>query len=332
MLGIPPRETWPTIWGFDLKCLSFRAFSHKRLFHPGYHLRKERIVLYQLAMVISLAAECTATYSLSKYEDLQKHLEIRFIGQGHGVHLYNNNIIDPQISAIVFCVMVACVYGADFFFLAMWPERTYPRWYNHSKLAFALFISLGMFASTVASTVVVATQSATLNLTGATRAAALAEYFRPPLQYNQWATNIAFVVLLWIATVFVVIANVVMLLAVRHDNQFGTLPYCGEREERARAGSYGLKNALDVRGRGPSIAGSVVGSVGTGSVGATSAPEMEEGYASRAFVRGGGGGGEQLQRDSGESWGSGGGTGTGTPIAQRMMEERERSGSVARYV
>jgi len=39
-------------------------------------------------MLICLAAECTATYSLSKYEDLQDHVEDRFAP----AHLYNNDM------------------------------------------------------------------------------------------------------------------------------------------------------------------------------------------------------------------------------------------------
>lgn len=90
-------------------------------------------------MMICLAAECTATYSLSKCaflllpqlggiwsslanltrraflartdEDLQDHVEDRFAP----AHLYNNDIIDMQITTIVLCVAVACLYGADFF-------------------------------------------------------------------------------------------------------------------------------------------------------------------------------------------------------------------------
>ena len=173
---IPPpksRPGWPKIWGFDLGELSFSAFSSKAMFDKRWHLRRERFstsrlvrqlpvrwseatridsadsryspfpppvpVAYQAAMMNCLAAECTATYSLSKCaflllpqlggiwsslanltrraflartdEDLQDHVEDRFAP----AHLYNNDIIDMQITTIVLCVAVACLYGADFF-------------------------------------------------------------------------------------------------------------------------------------------------------------------------------------------------------------------------
>jgi hypothetical protein len=100
-------------------------------------------------MLICLAAECTATYSLSKYEDLQDHIELAYPGS----HLYQNDLIDVQIVAIVFCVLVACLYGADFFFLLQYPRRRYPAWYQHTKKAAAIVITLGVAAGAIGSTV-----------------------------------------------------------------------------------------------------------------------------------------------------------------------------------
>lgn len=102
-----------------------------------------------LPVLICLAAESTATYSLSKYEDLQTHLETSYPGS----HLYNNDIIDSQIVSIVFCVFVAVVYGADTFFLAEYPNRRYPRWYTQAKLASAAFVGVGVLAGALCSTV-----------------------------------------------------------------------------------------------------------------------------------------------------------------------------------
>ena len=145
---------------------------------PAYHLRRERLIYYQLAMLISLAAECTATYSLSKYEDLQEHVEKMYTRKAgfpitgasspslllirdtnssvdgyDSAHVYNNDLLDCEISTIVFCVLVACIFGADFFFLTMFPRQTYPKWYNMARKGFAVFIALGMLASAIASSV-----------------------------------------------------------------------------------------------------------------------------------------------------------------------------------
>jgi hypothetical protein len=188
--------------------MSWSAFKSKNMFDRRWILRRERFIIYQLAMLICLAAECTATYSLSKYEDLQTHVETvarneKFRNSpafpNPNVHLHNNNLVDAEIVTIVFCVMVATLYGADFFFLLMFPARRYPKWYNVTKLFLAVVITLGVLVAAIVSTWVVATGQATI--TGVDQAAQnqLTElYFRPPLVYRHWSVNIAYVVVLWL--------------------------------------------------------------------------------------------------------------------------------------
>jgi len=209
------------IWGFDLSELSFSAFTHAKLFDPRWHLRRERIVLYQLGMLISLAAECAATYSLAKYEGLQGNIENGY----PGAHLYQNDLIDAEILTIVFCVLVSCLFGADFFFLAQFPRQVYPVWYQTIKKGCAVFITLGMIAACILSAVVVGSHSARLSgISASTEAEALALYYRPPLQYNRFGTNIAYVVLLWIGTVFVIASTWIMFAAADYDALHGTDP------------------------------------------------------------------------------------------------------------
>lgn len=101
-------------------------------------------------MLICLAAECTATYSLSKYEDLQTNVEM---AGGHLPHLHNNDLIAAQCLTIVFCVLVATIFGADFFFLLFFPQRIYPKWYNTTRKGLALGITIGVFAGALMSSV-----------------------------------------------------------------------------------------------------------------------------------------------------------------------------------
>ncbi|GAA6015779.1 hypothetical protein JCM11491_002477 [Sporobolomyces phaffii] len=206
------NANWPTIWGFDLSELSFSAFSSKKMFDRKWHLRRERFVAYQAAMLICLAAECTATYS--KYEDLQDHIEDRYAP----AHLYNNDIIDFQIVIIVFCVFVATLFGADFFFLLQFPKRRYPDWYQNTKKFFAIVITVGVFVGALGSTIVVARNSAQIvHVSDQVAREAAAYYFRPPLQYNRWAVNIAYVVLIWIGFVACVVSTWFMFLAASFD-------------------------------------------------------------------------------------------------------------------
>ncbi|GAA5884702.1 hypothetical protein JCM16303_005237 [Sporobolomyces ruberrimus] len=205
---------WPTVLGFPLSELSFSAFSTKRMMDRKWHLRRERFIAYQAAMLICLAAECTATYSLSKYEDLQDHIEDRFAP----AHLYQNDLIDFEIVIIVFCVFVATLFGADFFFLLQFPKHRYPDWYQNTKKFFAIFITTGVFVGALGSTIVVARNTAQIVHVSPEIARQAAEYYyRPPLQYNQWAVNIAFVVLIWIGWVSCVAATIMMFMAASYD-------------------------------------------------------------------------------------------------------------------
>ncbi|KAJ8508567.1 hypothetical protein ONZ45_g9177 [Pleurotus djamor] len=222
------------IWGFELSEMKWSAFSSKNMFDKRWPLRRERFVLYQLAMLICLAAECTATYSLSKYEYQQTNIEELYAVMHPDLNLtpgaiqvHNNPIIDAAIVTIIFCVLVATLFGADFFFLLFFPRRVYPRWYNVTKLFFAVLITIGVLAGALMSTIVVATQSAYINGLEVTDSEKLffeQFFYRPPFEYKTWAVNIAWTVLIWIGWVATVASTIIMFVAVRHDSLYGTDP------------------------------------------------------------------------------------------------------------
>ncbi|GAA5972911.1 hypothetical protein JCM11641_003999 [Rhodosporidiobolus odoratus] len=221
---VKAKRSGPVIWGFNLSEMSFHAFKTQELMDKRYHLRKERVISYQLAMLVCLAAECCVTYSLSKYEDLQGHIETAY----PPAHVYQNDIIDFQIVTIVMCVMVACLYGADFFFLVQFPTRTYPKWYQNTKKALAITITCGVFAAAVGLTVMIASHAAKVeHVSQDIIDAAVAHYSRPPLVYRKWAVNIASLCLLWPGWLFCVIATICMFMAVKHDEQYGAQPTNG---------------------------------------------------------------------------------------------------------
>jgi len=119
----------------------------------------------------------------------------------------------------------ACWFGADFFFLLMFPRQSYPRWYQSTKKAMAVTICVGVFAAALGSTIVVARNSAQiLHVPDDVKRAAQAYYFRPPLQYRDWAVNIAYVCLLWPGWLACVASTVLMFLADTHDLRHGTNP------------------------------------------------------------------------------------------------------------
>ncbi|RXW20215.1 hypothetical protein EST38_g5642 [Candolleomyces aberdarensis] len=178
-------------------------------------------------MLTGLAAECTATYSLSKYNFHQTHVEeaTNFVATE-----LNNDLINSAISTICFCVFVATLFGADFFFLVFWPRRRYPAWYRHARLTLAVGITLGMFGSAIASTIIIATQSARIVGVDPGRTQELVDqFFRPPLRYRSWPQNIAWVVLLWVASIFTLASTILMFKAATHDEKYGTEPRARER-------------------------------------------------------------------------------------------------------
>jgi len=205
------------------------------MFDPRWHLRKERFIVYQLAMLISLAAECTATYSLSKYEDHQTHIEQ---ASNHSASVHNNDLIAAEVLTIVFCVFVATLFGADFFFLVFWPSRSYPRWYNATRKGLAVGITMGMLAAALMSTIVVARNSEFITGVDMATATQLTNlYFRPPLRYASWPTNVAYVVLLWIALICTIASTVLMFIATGHDERYGPQPRESMGEETVMNGN-----------------------------------------------------------------------------------------------
>ncbi|KAJ3732949.1 hypothetical protein DFJ43DRAFT_1070421 [Lentinula guzmanii] len=215
------------IWGFDLTEMKWNAFKGKNMYDRRWHLRRERLIAYQIAMNICLAAECTATYSLSKYEDLQTHVQnyAFTLIPAYAVELHNDDLIAAEVLTIVFCVFVATLFGADLFFLVLWPRRTYPNWYNHTRLALAVGITAGLLAAALMSTIVIADHSAFI--TGApveVQQQYTDFFFRPPLKYNVYSVNIAYICLLWIGWVCTLASTILMFMGVRHEMRYGTEP------------------------------------------------------------------------------------------------------------
>jgi hypothetical protein len=205
--------------------MRWNAFKGRNMFQKGWsNYRRQRLIAYQIAMNICLAAECTATYSLSKYEDLQTHVQdyAFTLVPPFQVELHNDDLIAAEVLTIVFCVFVATLFGADLFFLAQFPRRTYPKWYNYTRLALAVGITAGLLAAAIMSSVVIASHSAFITGAPAEMQQQYTDFFfRPPLKYNTYAVNLAYVVVLWIGWVCTVAATVLMFMGVRHEMRYG---------------------------------------------------------------------------------------------------------------
>ncbi|KAK4047744.1 hypothetical protein OIV83_005252 [Microbotryomycetes sp. JL201] len=225
-----PLPAW-TIWGFDLSLLKFSNFGHKVAFDRRFYLRRQRVIAYQLAMLIGLAAECTCTYSLAKYEALRDNIGDMY--EGATVHI--GDIRSFQILLIIGAVFVATALGSEFFFMLQWPLYPWPRWYRRFIEAATVFIFGMVLAAAIGSTVVIATHSATITgVSDEVIREATALYFRPPLQYNKWAVNIAYVVLIWVTVPFVAVSVYLMNKAALHAEVYGPGPMGGNSLKSVR--------------------------------------------------------------------------------------------------
>lgn len=66
MVGGKPKPAPVMFLGLDLRAIHPSAFKTSRMWDKRYHLRSARFVIYQLAMIVPLAAECLATVCLVK--------------------------------------------------------------------------------------------------------------------------------------------------------------------------------------------------------------------------------------------------------------------------
>lgn len=200
----------PYVFGLDLAKIRFSAFKSSNMFNGLSYLRSERFIVYQLAMIIVVCAESTATYAMSRYLDMQESLQSTYPGS----YMYNNDIVGAASLTIFAGVWTAIVYGTLFFFLLFWPDSRETPFWAMVKKASAIFCTLVVLASCIWSTIVVTTKSAWIS--GVTSQLGKTVQPNVPLMYSHYAHNIAWIVLLWLGWIFVVASNVLVFIASRH--------------------------------------------------------------------------------------------------------------------
>ncbi|KAJ3721429.1 hypothetical protein DFJ43DRAFT_1203053, partial [Lentinula guzmanii] len=212
-----------TVWGFDLSEPRWSAFKGKNMFDKRWpHLRRERLIAYQLTQNISIGATIPATLSLSKYRDLRTNVQQYALTKfGLEVELHVDDIITANILTLTFCAFVSSLFALEFIILVLWPRRTsYPKWYNRTRMILPAIMTTGLLLAAIVDTVRLCILSLSLPLvfhheqimvfrhsgfiTGAS--AEVQEqlttfFFRPPLKYMSYPANFASVCFLWIAWV-----------------------------------------------------------------------------------------------------------------------------------
>lgn len=55
----------PVIWGLDLKEMQWGKFKGSYMFNKIYHLRRTKMIVYQMAMIFMVVSESIGTDALS---------------------------------------------------------------------------------------------------------------------------------------------------------------------------------------------------------------------------------------------------------------------------
>jgi len=207
------------IWGLDLKEMQWGKFKGSYMFNQDYHLRRTKMIVYQIAMILCVCSESVGTGALSDYVDQQDGISTR---SGGRAMVQNNDIIGIASYNIFVGIAVATIFGSGFFFDLFWPERKESMCVRLAWKICSVVVSIMALADALALTVIVATHRA--YITGVSPAAAQF-YFRqngpPTAIYRKNAECVASVVLLWPGVVASFASTYIMWKSHQHDDQFG---------------------------------------------------------------------------------------------------------------
>lgn len=223
------------IWGLDLHEIHYSKFKSSYMFNRVYHLRRTRMIVYQLAMILCVCSESVGTAALSDYLDQQSMLQ----GQHPGVKIHNNDVIGAFSYNIFVGIAVAWIFGAAFFFDLFWPERHESRSVRLAWKICAVIITVMMLSSALTITVIGAMHEA--QITGTT--ATIAQHLwaetpkKPALKYRTNPKVVASIVLAWPGWVFCVLSTIVMFMSKNHDDHFGAKSNYGQSVENGQVAS-----------------------------------------------------------------------------------------------
>ncbi|KAF3941747.1 hypothetical protein ABW19_dt0200583 [Dactylella cylindrospora] len=208
------------IWGLDLKEIQWNKFASKNMFDKQWYLRREKMIIYQLAMIFMVVSESVGTAAMSAYIDQQEALERLF----PGTHMHNNDIVGIASFNIFMGVSVATIFGAAFFFDLFWPDRKEDHGVKLAWRISAVAVSIGTLADAIAFTVIAASHRAYADGIGVpeeTLDQLLLASDEPNWQYRKNARVIASVVLLWPGWVFTCLSTYILFKFYDYLEKFG---------------------------------------------------------------------------------------------------------------
>ncbi|CAG8973920.1 hypothetical protein HYALB_00003698 [Hymenoscyphus albidus] len=207
------------IWGLDLKEIQWSKFKSSNMFTPAYHLRRTKMIVYQIAMIFMVVSESVGTAALSDYVDQQDGISERSRGRAM---VHNNDIVGVFSYNIFVGIAVATIFGSGFFFDLFWPERKEtPRVRLAWKIS-SVVVSFMALADLIAVTVIVATRRA--YITGVPGVQALLFFIAngPPNPiYRRNAYCVASAVIGWVGVVGTFASTYIMWKSIDHDTKYG---------------------------------------------------------------------------------------------------------------
>jgi len=220
----------PVIWGLDLREIQWYKFKSSYMFNNIYHLRRTKMIVYQIAMTLCVCSESVGTAALSDYVDQQE-----FIAKLNSLAVvYNDDFVGIASYNIFVGIAVATIFGAAFFFDLFFPERHESKSVRLAWEISAVVVSLFALGDALALTVIVACRSAYITGVHPEIAKALLKrHEKPPLTYRHNGRAVASVVLLWPGFVATVISAYVLIASHRHDDKYGPRSKAGYKQDES---------------------------------------------------------------------------------------------------
>lgn len=207
------------IWGLDLREIQWGKFKGSYMFNQVYHLRRTKMIVYQIAMILCVVSESVGTAALSDYVDQQDGISRRSNNQAH---VHNNDYIGIASYNIWVGIAVATIFGSGFFFDLFWPERHESKAVKIAWKVSSVVVSFMALADAIAMTVIVATRSA--HITGVSHAEANALFKqngRPNPVYRHNAYCVASTVILWPGMIASFASTYIMWKSIDHNDIHG---------------------------------------------------------------------------------------------------------------
>lgn len=228
----------PVIWGLNLGEMQWSKFKSSNMFRKDYHLRRAKMIVYQIAMIMCVVSESVGTDALSKYVDQQNFIE----HLNTNAHVHNDDFVGIASYNIFVGIFVATIFGAGFFFDLFWPERHESKGVRLAWKICAVLACIMALGDALALTVIVASHSAYITGVDAATARSLLEANQndtPKLLYRHNARAVASAVILWPGWVATVASTIILFMSHAHDDKYGPKSAHTVREEEEKAGTKG---------------------------------------------------------------------------------------------